>query len=315
MPAGKIPPNILKKIVFKSLGAKIDDVIVGPAIGEDAAVVKGDSRNLVIASDPVTGAKKNIGLHAVHVNANDIAATGADPRFFMVTLLLTEGTEEQEIHDIASQIHTACTEVGAAVVGGHTEITPGINHTIIAGTMFGYTDRPIRTGGASVGDSIILTKGAGIEGTSILAHEHEQTLAEHFGGRFVARAKTYSGMMSILPEARIMRQWATALHDPTEGGIAGALNEMALASGKGFSVHPESVPIREETARICGYYGCDPLQLISSGSLLAAVPPEHTDKALGALARHGISAARIGVITQDGTTMPMPDHDALWDIL
>ena len=315
MPAGKIPPNILKKIVFQSLGADIDDVIVGPAIGEDAAVVKGDARSLVIASDPVTGATKNIGLHAVHVNANDIAATGADPRFFMVTILLREGATEEEIRDISSQIHSACMEVGAAVVGGHTEITPGIDHTIISGTMFGYTDRPIRTGGASVGDSIILTKGAGIEGTAILAHEHEQELAELFGAPFVARAKRYSSMLSILPEARIVRQWATALHDPTEGGVAGALNEMAMASGKGFSVLPESVPVFEETTQICNHFECDPLQLISSGSLLATVPSVRTDEALEALSKKGISAARIGEITEKGTTLPLPEHDALWDVL
>ena len=315
MPAGKIPPHVLKKIVFQSLGAKIDGVIVGPAIGEDAAVVEGDERNLVIASDPVTGASKNIGLHAVHVNANDIAATGADPRFFMVTILLKEGTEEDEIRAITAQIHTACAQIGAAVVGGHTEITQGIDHTIISGTMLGYAERPIRTGGANVGDAIILTKGAGIEGTSILAHEKEEELRLALGDELVERAKAYSSLLSVLPEARIVRKWATSLHDPTEGGIAGARNGMAFASGHGFDVSPESVPVRDETARICEHFGCDPLQLIGSGALLATLPPSSLRAALEALAAAGIEAACIGAITEEGASLPLPAHDALWDIV
>jgi hydrogenase maturation factor len=306
---------VLKKIVFHALGASADNVIMGPAIGEDAAVVEGDSRPLVIASDPVTGASKNIGIHAVHVNANDVAATGADPLYFMVTLLLKEGTTEEEIRAITSQIHEACKEVGATVVGGHTEITPGIERTMISGTMFGYTDTPIRTGGAKAGDAILLTKGAGIEGTSILAHEKEQELLPIMGPDALQRAKEYSTMLSVVPEARILRSWATALHDPTEGGVAGALNEMAIASDLGFSVDPSSVPVRNETRIICNHFGCDPLQLISSGSLLATVPQQHLAAALSKLSDAGIDAWNIGVMTTESVTLPLPDHDALWDVI
>ncbi|MHC1598269.1 MAG: AIR synthase family protein [Candidatus Methanofastidiosia archaeon] len=315
MYAGKIPPALLKKIVLSSLGAPPKDVVVGPSVGEDAAVLKLGDIYQVVACDPVTGASKNIGYHAVHVNANDVAVTGADPKYFMPAILLHKDSTEDDLKEITRQIDVACKEVGASVIGGHTEITPGIDHTIIVGTMFGYTKRYITTSGASPGDAIILTKGAAIEGTSILANEYEETLNRKIGKEATSIAKTYSSKLSIVPEAKIIRKYVTSMHDPTEGGIAGALNELSAASGCGFSVPREAVPVSPETAAICSFYSCDPLTLISSGSLIATVREPDVKKVLSLLHDAGIDAAKIGSIKASGCTLAMPEHDALWDIL
>ena len=315
MVGGKIPPNMLKRFVFSSLGVPANEMVVGPAIGEDAAVLHCEEGYLVIASDPVTGATENIGLHVVHANANDLAATGADPRYFMVTILLTGNESSETLKIIMGQIDAACKEVGATVIGGHTEVTPGIDHTIISGTMLGVAKTFIPTSGARPGDALILTKGAGIEGTSILAHEKARELEQALGVQVVRKAQEYAQMLSVLPEARILRPYATALHDPTEGGVSGALNEMAIAAGCGFRVERADVPVSDVTQSICEHFGCDPLELISSGSLLATVPPESAEIAMEALRRAGIASAVIGTMDEKEKTLPMPERDALWDLL
>lgn len=315
MYAGKIPPAMLKKIVFSSLGPASSLVKVGPGVGEDAAVLQIDDSYHVVASDPVTGARKNIGHIAVHVNANDVAVTGADPQFFMPTILLKSSVGEEGLKDIVGQIGKACKEVGATVVGGHTEFVSSIDMTIIAGTMFGYTSRYIPTSGACPGDAIVLTKGAALEGTSILASEREDELAGVLTAHELSIAKGFSSLISVVPEARLIRSYVTSMHDPTEGGIAGALNEMAEASGYGFDVDPAAIPVPEVTQKLCRHFECDPLTLISSGALIATVPPAHVNAVNDVLAGAHIEHAFIGSIVESGRTLDMPEHDALWDIL
>lgn len=315
MYAGKIPPAMLKKIVFSSLGPASPLVKVGPGVGEDAAVLQIDDMYHVVASDPVTGAKENCGHIAVHVNANDVAVTGADPQFFMPTILLKSSVGEEGLRKIVDQIGKACNEVGATVVGGHTEFVSSIDMTIIAGTMFGYTSRYISTSGARPGDAIVLTKGAALEGTSILATEREQELKGMLSAHELSIAKGFSSLISVVPEARLIRSYVTSMHDPTEGGVAGALNEMAEAAGCGFDVDPSVIPVPLVTQKVCTHFGCDPLTLISSGALIATVPPAHVNHVHDVLAGAHIEHAFIGTITEEGRTLDMPEHDSLWDIL
>nr|HOP09649.1 AIR synthase family protein [Candidatus Methanofastidiosa archaeon] len=269
----------------------------------------------VIASDPVTGASKNIGYHAVYVNSNDIAATGADPRYMTAIVLLREHASEEELRDIMHQINTACEDIGAYLIGGHTEMVPDQKTNIICGTMFGWTSRYVPTSGARPGDSILLTKGAGIEGTSILAHERADELSEMLGKDLVDNAKGYSKKLSILSEARLIRDLATSMHDPTEGGVAGALNEMAIASGFGFDVDTSKIPVSRETREICAHYSVDPLNLISSGTLMATIPERNTKDAASLLEGASIPYSFIGKITENGRNLPMPEMDALWEII
>jgi len=315
MRSGKVPSNVLKEIVMSSLDRWPDNLLVGPKIGEDAAVLETKDGFEVIASDPVTGAAKNIGYHAVYVNSNDIAATGADPKYMTVTILLKEDSCEDDLKEIMEQINSACHDIGAFVIGGHTEMVPNQKINIICGTMIGWTKRYVPTSGARGGDKILMTKGAGIEGTSILAHELDEELEPKLGREVVEEAKRYSKMLSILKESRLIRDYATCMHDPTEGGIAGALNEMAMASGKGFHIEKGEIMVSEATQKICSYFGIDPLNLISSGTLLATIPPEHVEKVSALMRESGIPYSFIGEITLEGTNLPMPKIDALWEII
>ncbi|MHC1605038.1 MAG: AIR synthase family protein [Candidatus Methanofastidiosia archaeon] len=315
MLAGKIPSRTLKKIVYSMLGASSQKIVVGPKIGEDTAVIKAGNRYLIVASDPVTGATKNIGAHVVHVNSNDVAATGADPEFFMPTILLKEGCKEEELREITSQMDKTCKDIGVSIIGGHTEVTPGLKNNIISGTMLGYTTNYIATSGAKENDVIILTKGAGIEGTSILANEMEDKLKESLNKKTIERAKTYAKRISILKEARIARKYATSMHDPTEGGIAGALNELADACGLGFDTDIDKIHIPNETREICNFFSCDPLNLIGSGALLITVYKDDSNTLVEELKKEGIGAAIIGKITKKGRNISPPKQDALWKIL
>src|SRR5512136_3108998 len=168
---GKPPLAVLERL-FRQCGVRDPRVIVGPRVGEDAAVVDLGDRYLVAKVDPITFVAEEIGWYAVHVNANDLAVRGAKPAWFLMTLLLPEAqAEESLLADIFTQVRDACGAVGASLVGGHTEVTSGLDRPILAGTMLGEVekDRLVTTAGARVGDTVLLSKGIAIEGTSILA--------------------------------------------------------------------------------------------------------------------------------------------------
>jgi len=315
MKSGKVPVNVLKDIVMSTMRKFPDELVVGPKIGEDAAVIRLEDGYQVIASDPVTGAAKNIGYHSVYVNSNDVAATGADPKYMTVTILLNQNATKEDLMEMMEQINEACRDIGAFVVGGHTEMVADLSYNIVCGTMIGFAKKYVATSNAKPGDNIIMTKGTAIEGTSILAHKFEEKLSQELGPELVQRAKSYSKMLSILPEARLLREYANSMHDPTEGGIAGALNELAIASECGFNVDREKMPISPETSKICEYFSCDPLTLISSGTLLATIPDNRLEMATKALDSSSIKYSIIGKITKSGVNLPMPEQDSLWDII
>ncbi len=302
---GKLPPDMLKKLL-KMKGADDPRVLVGPSIGEDAAIVRVGKARLVLKTDPVTYASDMIGWYAVHVNANDIATRGAKPAWFQAVILLPEGTSDVLAEDIFKQISSAAKSLGIAVTGGHTEVTPGIDHPIVVGDMHGVLAgrKPILTSGARVGDAIVLTKAAGIEGTAAIAREKRAELLKVFRKGFVERAANYLNDpgLSVVEEAEIaLRHRVSAMHDPTEGGVRMGVYELALASGKSVELLEDQVPVRTETKSICMKYDLDPLALLGSGALLATFRLDDAEKYVMALRREGITATVIGRVVAGKT--------------
>ncbi|AFL96141.1 hydrogenase expression/formation protein HypE 3 [Thermococcus cleftensis] len=329
LPPGKIPPEKLGKFVFNRLGARDDGVLVSSGPGIDAAAIEFGDRVLVASTDPITGAEKGIGFYAVHVNANDVATFGARPRWFLVSILLPENSDEGLLERIMEELHGSALKLGVAIVGGHTEVTPGLDRPIVVGTMLGEVEREklVTSNGARAGDAIILTKWAGLEGTAIIASERGEELEGVLGREIVERARSFIEMISVVEDALTANSVGVhAMHDPTEGGVTNGLHEMADAAGLGFRVYRGRIPIRGETLEICRFYNLDPLALISSGALLIAAPREKAGEILAALAKKGINASVIGeflddagtrVIVENGTERPLerPESDELWKVV
>ncbi|MBU7014053.1 MAG: AIR synthase family protein [Theionarchaea archaeon] len=313
MMRGKLDPERLKNLVMPYLGALNPMVCVPPRLGEDAAVIDLGCTYLVLASDPITGAIDNIGMYSVNVNANDVACMGGTPQFFLSVILLPEAYTDSQLQKIASDISNEAKTLNVAIVGGHTETFP-FDDPIVVGTMVGTTDTVVTSAGAHFGDNILLTKGAAIEGTSILATDLYDVLKEKVDLHLLKRAQKYLARISVVEEALLSREYATAMHDPTEGGIAGALNELADASKVGFSVDTDKIPVSQETRAICSALSVDPLRLISSGSLLITVPKNTTPDLVESLKKNGIPVAIIGEITE-GRNLEPAKQDELWRIL
>ena len=299
---GKVPAETLQKIVFEHLGKRRSDVVLGPAVGEDAAIVKVGEKALVIATDPVTGAEKWLGWLAVNVSANDVATCGVKPLWFSSSILLPESSDEELVERICGQMDKAANQLDVAIIGGHCEVTPGLNHPIAVGCSIGVAEngKYITSGGAKTRNKIIMTKGAGIEGTAILASDRREELLKFFDEGFLKKAENFFTKISVVKEALIAfgTGGVLAMHDPTEGGVAGGLHELADAASVGFQVYEERILVSEETRKICKHFEIDPLQLISSGTLLIAAQKEKAEEIVTKLSQNGVYAAVIGKITE-----------------
>ena len=300
MDVGKFPPELLERLL-ESVGPGDPRVVLGPRVGEDAAAIDFGDRLLVAKTDPVTFATGRAGWYAVQVCANDVACTGATPLWFMATILAPEWFTEGDASQLFEDVLGACNELGVALIGGHSEVTQGIQRPIVMGTMLGEVerDRLITTGGAREGDSIVVTKGLAIEGTAILARD----LSEDLEAAGVApsvidscAALLHTPGISVIVEARIAstQNLVHAMHDVTEGGLITALHELASASGLGLAIEEDSVPVLPGTAETCTALGLDPLGLLGSGALLLTLPAHDTPRLLNALERAGIDAWEIG---------------------
>jgi hydrogenase maturation factor len=299
----KLRPDVLVNLVFGRVGVRDPSVVVGPAIGEDSAIIDLGGFYLVVHSDPITGAVASVGWLSVHVAGNDVAVRGARPRWFLPVILLPEGSSLDLVDSITSQIDTALRELEAMVIGGHSEYTPGLDRPIISMTALGLVekDKLVLTSGARVGDYVVMTKSAAVEGTSILAIDFEEELSGRGVPRWVLeKAKRYSKMISVVREALELAEgrYATSMHDPTEGGLIGGLTEVAYASKKTIEVWENRIPIAEETRIICGALKVDPLKLISSGVLIATIPEGRVEEALGRLKGVGVEVAVIGRVKE-----------------
>lgn len=300
MKAGKVPESILKRSIIKQIKTKRPEILIGAAVGEDCAVVElADDEVFVMSTDPITGTSHEVGSLAVHVTANDIASSGAEVIGVMLSVLLPEGTDEEELKTIMKQVEGTCHDLNIQTIGGHTEITRVVNQPVLTVTGVGKVkkDALITTGGARPGDDVVVTKWIGLEGTSIIAREKEDKLKERFTEVFIRRAADFDKFMSVVPEAAVaVRHGVSAMHDITEGGVFGALWEVAEASGVGLDIDLMSIPIRQETIEVCEVFGISPYQLISSGSMLITTQGGHD--LVAALEREGIHASVIGKVTQ-----------------
>ncbi len=300
---GKVPPRLLASLL-RTLGAPDRSVIVGPAFGEDAAVIDLGRRHrhcLVLKSDPVTFTADEIGWYAVHVNANDLAVMGATPRWFQPTIILPPGVSPRVLRTIVLDIHRAARALGVAVTGGHTEVSAAVRQPIVAGDMQGLVprDRILRSSAARPGDVLVLTQWAGIEGTAIIARAKPAVAAKVLGRtawRAAARFHRRPGISVVRAAGIAVRGGARALHDPTEGGVAAALFEIAAASRTRLVVDLDAIPVHPSTRALCAHFGMDPLGLIGSGALLAAVPTARVAALVAALAAAGIPARVVGRI-------------------
>ncbi len=325
LPVGKLNPGLLAELL-QLQGWPDERVVLGPRIGEDAAVIDLGDRCLVAKTDPITFVTDKVGWYLVQVNANDLATTGAMPRWLLVTLLLPKNTTTPDlVKRIFAQIDAACRELRIAVVGGHTEVTYGLERPIAIGHMLGEVakDEWIATEGARVGDDIVLVKGIAIEGTAIMARERTQQLRQlGYRQEWIARAQGYlfDPGISIVREARLAMECTEihAMHDPTEGGLATGLHELAEAAGVGVWVDGDAVPIWPECRSLCAEFGLDPLGTIASGALVITLAHEHLPALLAAYRKAGVVCAVIGHITAPGeglrlksgaVTMDLPRFD------
>ncbi len=325
LPPGKLPLELLDRLL-KNYTTRDDRILVGPRVGEDATVIEFGDTCLVVKTDPITFATDEIGHYAVHVNANDIATMGATPRWFLSTLLLPEGhTDEALVESIFASLHQAAQDINVQICGGHTEITAGLDKPIICGQMLGEVRREdlVQSSNLTVGDALLLTKGLGVEATAILAREKATDLQKKgFSTDTLERAQNYlhDPGISILKEARIACETARihAMHDPTEGGVATALRELALAAGGGLALESEALFSSDETRQLCAAFNLDPLGIISSGALLIGVAPEDASSVRNAIRNADIPCEIIGHVEdpdfgykmkQNGTWIDLPAFD------
>lgn len=327
LPVGKVPPDLLRTLAYAHLGVRRPDVLVRAAVGEDCAALAFGDEAAVLTTDPITGAGQHAGWYAVFVATNDLAAAGAEPVALMLTLLLCEDDPAGDMARVMRDAGEAAAALGVEIVGGHSEVTRGIDRTIVVVTAVGRAPRArlVRSGGAQPGDRLLLTKGAGIEGTAILASDLDVRLRPHLGDALIARAQAFRDRLSVLPEGRAAAgAGARAMHDVTEGGVLTAAHEIATASGVGVRVDADRIPVPEETQAICRYLGVDPLALIGSGALLIATPD--STRSIEAVRAAGVPVAEIGeflgaaepsVVRRGGHTVPLVPavRDELWRIL
>jgi len=317
---GKLDATVLSDLVLSRTGARSPNLLTGPAFGEDAAAVRVGGETLVVSTDPISLAAERIGQLAVTVASNDVAAAGGRPEFLLSTVLLPDA-DTALLDTITEQLDAESTRLGLTIAGGHTEVVAGLDRPLCSLTCFGVADRFVSTGGATPGDRILLTKGAGIEATGVLATDFRDRLDLPVG--LLDRAAGAFDDLSVMPEAAVLAPVATAMHDPTEGGVLEGLIEMAITGDVSLDVNRDAINVRGETRAVCEAVGVDPLRVLGSGALLATVDADDADAVLAALADEGIDAADIGraepgeaAVRIDGERYTEPIRDdmyALWD--
>ena len=325
MKIGKLPNEILNSLVLDKLQKKRNEVLVRPSVGEDCSAVDFGREICVISTDPITGTENQIGRIGVNVALNDLASSGAEPVGLMVTMLIPPDAGMSDIENIISQLSDEAAKLNVDIIGGHTEVTDAVTRFVLSITAVGKSINRniITTSGAKPGDDLILTKYAGIEGTSILAFDYEEELASKFGMEIVEKAKSLINSISVVKEGLIAAKLgAHAMHDVTEGGVLGAVWEMCHASGCGAHVYKERIPVLNETRLICVYFNIDPYRLISSGCMLIAC--ENGEKLVQELSENGIKAVVIGRMTGDrnillsdesgDVTISSPESDELYKV-
>jgi hydrogenase expression/formation protein HypE len=325
LPLGKLPAALLGRLLG-DLAPLPAEVLVGPGIGEDACAIQVEAGVLVAAGDPITLTGADLGRAVVTVNANDVAVTGVRPRWFLATILLPAGTTEADVVRLFADMRRTLTALGAALVGGHTEVTGAVRDPVVSGHMLGWAPagRIVRTGGARPGDAIVQVGQVPIEGAAVLALDHPAALSTAPQGSLQAAATALDdpGISVVEPALAAAEPGATAMHDPTEGGLAAALWELATASRVALRVDRERIAWFRPGLDVCRAAGADPWATLASGALLATFPGPQADEAVRHLNARGHAAAVIGraepgegVRDTAGTPIPWPDRDEVARLL
>lgn len=327
MKIGKLPEPVLIRSVLKQVRHRREEVLVGPAVGQDCASLQiGPDEVLVMSTDPITGTVKDLGRHCIHITANDLAAAGAEPIGVMLTVMLPDFVEEPELRQMMQDVETVCSELQMEVLGGHTEITNVVRQPLISVTGVGKVKRShvLQTSQIQPEQDIVITKWIGLEATTILAKEKEEELRKRFPAGIVDTAVGFDRLLSVIPESRIaMEHGVSAMHDITEGGVFGALWEMASGAGVGIEVDLKKIPIRQETVEICQYFDLNPYQIMSSGSMMIAADDGY--ELVRKLEAAGIHASVVGRTNsgndrilrngEDVRYLDKPQPDELYKIL
>ena len=300
MKVGKVPEAVLKRSVLKQIRTNRPEVLLGASVGEDcAAVALQEDEMFVLSTDPITGTAKDIGHLAIQITLNDLASAGAEPIGVMLTFLLPEKISEAKLRGMMEQAEAAAHAANVQIMGGHTEVTRVVNQPVISVVGVGKAKkgRLVSTAGARPGMDVVVTKWIGLEGTSIIAKEREEELLGRYPKALVDTAKGFDAYLSVLPEARIaVEAGVGAMHDVTEGGIFGALWEMAESAGVGLEIDLKKIPIRQETVEVCEFFDVNPYELISSGSMLMAA--SDGNGLVRALTAANIPAVCVGKVTE-----------------
>ena len=295
LPAGKLAPELLARLIETALPP---EVVLGPRIGEDACAIEVEAGTLVAATDPITLTGTGVGAHAVAVNANDVAVTGARPRWFLACVLLPEGSTGEDAEALFAGMRRALDRVGATLVGGHTEVTGAVRQPLVVGQMLGVaTQRTVPTGGLRPGDAVVQIGPAPVEGAAVLADILPAECRAGVAPESLEAARSAldsPGILVVEPALAAARAGATALHDPTEGGLSAGLHEMADASGAAIAVEPDRILWFEPGTALCAAAGLDPWGTLASGTLLAGFAPERVDAAVHDLASAGHRVSVIG---------------------
>ena len=311
MKIGKVSETVLKRSVFKQLRHRREDVLIHAGIGEDCtALTIAPDEAIVLSTDPITGAASEMGMLAVHITANDIASSGAEIVGILVSIILPDGAREIVLKRLMQEIETTCRELNIEVMGGHTEVSAVVNQPLVTITGVGKVKKEelLRTKGLHPGDELVMTKWAGLEGTAILANEHFEELTTKYTKDFIGTAKEFIQHISVVKEAAIAKKMGVCcMHDVTEGGVYGALWEMASASNLGVEVELKKIPIRQETVEICEFYDLNPYQLISSGCLL--IGTKNGNALVDALAKANIPATVIGRAVSGNDRVVIADEE------
>lgn len=303
MEIGKLPNDVLEKIVLSNIRNKRKEVLGRAAVGEDSAIIDFGNDLCIISTDPITGATKDIGKLAIHISCNDVATSGAEPIAVLITILAPPSTTEEDIEKIMREAEEEANSVNIEIIGGHTEITDAVTRVVISTTVIGKQSRDKLPDLKSIeiGDKVLITKYAGIEGTSIIAKELEEKLITKIGHEKLEEAKSMDSMLSVVKEGKICGDIGVKyMHDITEGGVLGAVWEASKVTGKGIKVIEESIPMKEITKEISDFLGINPYRLISSGSMLIITESEKVSTINEKLAKIGIKSTVIGEIIDEG---------------
>ena len=274
MKIGKLPEPKLLRSVLKQINHRREEVLIGPALGQDCAVLSlAEDEVITLSSDPITGTASDLGSHSIHITANDLAAAGAEPIGVMLTIMLPSRTKESALKQIMQDAESTCASLGMEILGGHTEVTDVVNQPLISVTGVGKVKKNelLLSTQMRPEQDIVVSKWVGLEATAILAKEKETQLRTVFTEDFINTAKRFDQYLSVIPEAKVAKACgASAMHDITEGGILGALWEMSNGAGVGIEVDLRKIPIRQETVEICEFFKVNPYLIMSSGSMLIA---------------------------------------------